>query len=209
MNRHQHHATASGRRGRALPTLAAAALVLALLGGAGVAAGAASGGSGEVSRLRAELIRMTRLVNRRLAPAAGRLATDLPAEREQLGRLREPASTAQAQAKTTLNQLQEMTSVATLDPHYMPALVAAGRAYTAVSGLDPVTGTAISAEYLGLERELTTDGEAIDRSATDANRLATTVKRLREGLGRAQRRARSAERQLQRMRARTIRHKRR
>jgi hypothetical protein len=208
MSRQHHQPTTSGARSaphRALFALAASALVLALLSGAALAAGSGSGGGGgEVARLRTGLDRMSRLANRRLRPAAQRLANDLPAARDRLSRLREPASTAQAQIEVSLDQLREMTSVATLDPHYMPALVAAARAYIAASGLDPVTGTEINPGYRGLDRELASGAAGLDRSAAEAGGLAAAVKSLREELSRSRRHARRVERQLRRMRARAV-----
>ena len=58
-----------------------------------------------------------------------------------------------------------MSATATLDPHYLPALVAAGRAYVAVSGQDPLTGTTINPDYLGLEPELAANVARLGRSA--------------------------------------------
>jgi hypothetical protein len=202
---HRQPKKATGSRGapgRALLAVAAAALVLALLTGTAISAGAGSGDAAKVERLRSELARMTRLANRGLRPAALRLGQDLPAERDRLSGLREPASTAQAQVKVALNELQEMTGIASLDPHYPSALVAAGRAYIAVSGLDPVTGTAVNPEYRGLERELATSGEQLERSAADAGELSADIARLGGELSRSQRRARLVERRLRRRSAR-------
>jgi hypothetical protein len=191
---HRSRATGGGRVSGRAPA-AVAALVLALSAGTAISAGAMSGGGAEAGRLRSELARMTELANRRLEPPALRLAGELPGERDRLSRLREPASTAQAQLKVALSQLQEMSALV-YDPHYLPALIAAGRAYTAVSGQDPVTGTAVNPEYLGLERELATDGGQLNGSAEDAGTLSAGVKRLTQELGRAQRRARHVERQI-------------
>ena len=198
-----HHRQPSRRAsGRAL--LAVSALVLALPAGAAISAGAMPSGAAEAGRLSSDLVRMTELANRGLRPPALRLAAELPGERDRLDRLREPASTAQAQLKVALSQLQEMKALV-YDPHYLPALIAAGRAYTAVSGQDPLTGTAVNPEYLGLERELAAGAAQLGQSADDAGKLSVGVKRLTQELGRSKRRTRRIERQLQGRRARAAR----
>ena len=188
-----------GVSGRAWLTVSA--LVFALLTGSAIAAGATAGDAAEAGRLRSALTQMTKLVNHGMRPPALRLNRDLPGDAGRLERLREPASTTQAQVKIALDELRQMNSFATLDPHYLPALVAAGRAYVAVSGQDPVTGTTVNPDYLGIEPELVANAARLDGSAGDAGKLSGRVKRLARQLIRSKRRAHRLERQLRRMRS--------
>ena len=73
-----------------------------------------------------------------------------------------------AQIGIALDELRQMGAAAALDPHYLPALVAAGRAYVAVSGQDPLTGTTINPDYLGLEPELAANAAQLGARPTDA-----------------------------------------
>jgi hypothetical protein len=183
--------------------LALASIVLMLLAGAALAAATtSSGGADEAARLRSALDDMTKLVQHSVKPAALRLARNLPAEEDRLGRLREPASTAQAQVKIALNELRQMSTSA-LDPHYLPAVIAAGRAYVAISGQDPITGTSVNPEYLGLEPELTADATHLHGEAAEAAKLSASVKRLARELIRSKRRAQHLEGRVQRLRARS------
>jgi hypothetical protein len=181
--------------------LALCTLAFALLLGPAITASAMPGSTTEAGRLHSDLARMAELANRRLRPPALRLARDLPGDAERLDRLREPASTTQTQVKIALDELRQMTSL-TLDPHYLPALVAAGRAYVAVSGQDPLTGTTISPDYLGLERELAGNAARVGSGADDAGKLSAGVKLLTRELIRAKRRASRLAREVRRMRAR-------
>ena len=63
------------------------------------------------------------------------------------------AKVADEQLKAAFAQLQGMT-VGKTDPNYGPALEAVRRAYAAVVGADPVTGTPYAPEYTGLPLEL-------------------------------------------------------
>jgi hypothetical protein len=174
-----------------------------LLAGAALAAAAtSSGGADEAARLRSALDGMTKLVQHSVKPVAVRLARNLPAEEDRLGRLREPASTAQAQVKIALNELRQMNTSA-LDPHYLPAVVAAGRAYVAISGQDPITGTSVNPEYLGLEPELTADAAHLHGEAAEAAKLSASIKRLARELIRSKRRAQHLEGRVQRLQARS------
>ncbi len=177
------------------------ALIFALLLGPAIAAAAMPGGSAEAGRLQSALAQMTELANRQLRPPALRLARDLPGDADRLGALRDPASTTQTQVKIALDELRQMTFL-TLDPHYLPALVAAGRAYVAVSGQDPLTETTINPDYLGLERELAGNAARVDGAAGDAGKLSSGVKRLTRELIRAKRRASRLASEVRRMRAR-------
>lgn len=134
------------------------------------------------------------------AATAQRLAGGLRGGAARLNQLREPASTAQAQVSVALGQLREMNAP-TADPHYLPALVAAGRAFVALSGQDPLTGTMIVPSYLGLERELAGSATGLERAADEADELSLGVRRLSRELSRSKKRARLLERQVQRLRA--------
>lgn len=191
----------SGPARRARPLrLVVAALLFAILVGAAVPISAMSSGVAEAGRLRSDLDRMTKLTKRGLRPPALRLAQQLPGEAERLKRLREPASTTTAQIRVTLDELRQMSALR-LDPHYLPALVAAGRAFVAISGQDPLTGTAINPDYAGLESELATGEARLDRGADDAVKLSTRVKRLTRALARSRRRAGRFGQRIHRLRA--------
>jgi hypothetical protein len=158
------------------------------------------GGSVEAGRLRSDLDRIARLAERGVRPLSLRLTQQLPAEAKRLQRLREPASTAVTQIRVALDELRQMSALR-LDPHYLPALVAAGRAFVAASGQDPLTGTAVNPEYPGLESELTAGEAHLGRDASGAAKLSTRVKRLSQALTRARRRASRLEHRVHRLRA--------
>ena len=172
------------------------AFVAALLLSVAVPALASTGGTVEAPRLGASLTRTTQLVKGRLRPPASRLARGLPGEAKRLAALREPASTTQTQIGIALDELRQIGAPAGLDPHYLPALLAAGRAFVAVSGEDPLTRTAIDPEYAGLATELTASEAALVRSAGDAGEVSAAVKRLTRELAQARKRARRLERRL-------------
>jgi len=187
----------SGRR----LVLAASVLALALFLVAAMPGLAAPNGGREAGRLYLDLGRMAKLTSRQVRPAAARVAGALPDAADRLKHLREPASTAETQLSIVLGELQQMSAL-TYDPHYMPALVAAGRAFIAVTGQDPLTRTAINPEYLGLDHELASDASGAEASGQDAAKALRGVKRLNRELLRSKRRAGRLERQLRRMRAR-------
>jgi hypothetical protein len=180
--------------------LPAAAIVFALLLAPALLVTAMPAGAAEAGRLDAALGRITKLARRGLRPPALRLARQLPAEAAGLDRLREPANLAQTQLGVALDELRQMDAL-TLDPHYLPALVAAGRAHLALSGQDPLTGTTVNPEYRGLEPELAENAAQLDSSATEATALSSRVKRLTRSLAGAKRRARKLEREIRRLRA--------
>lgn len=129
---------------------------------------------------------------RRIAPEAGGLAHALPRVLGRLGSLREPTATTEEQLRAALGQMQQMSSLA-YDPHYLPALVAVGRAYLAATGSDPLTGTAVDPEYAGLGREIFRASSDLKRGAARAARLSHEVKSLsRELTGQRRRAARLA-----------------
>lgn len=202
MHRHRRAGVHRVQPAPARGALAITSAVLILLAGATLAVAAAgSGRTGEAARLRSALDEMTKQVQHNVKPVALRLSQNLPGEEERIGRLREPASTAQAQVKIALNELRQM-SMSVLDPHYLAAVVAAGRAYVAISGQDPLTGTNVNPEYLGLEPELTADAARLHGDAAEAAKLSTSVKRLARELIRSRRRARHLEGRVQRLQAR-------
>jgi hypothetical protein len=153
-------------------------------------------GAGEAGRLGAVLTRSTRLLEGRLRPPVSRLARKLPGEAKRLAALREPASTTQEQIGIALGELRQVGAPAGLDPHYLPALVAAGRAFVAVSGKDPLTGTTIDPEYAGLPAELAASEAALTGFAGDAGKASAAVKRLTRELSQARRHVRRLERRL-------------
>lgn len=157
------------------------AMAVALLSGGAVPVLASSGDPGEAGR---------------------RLSRELPVDASRLRSLREPAATTSSQVGIVLGELRQMSAPADLDPHYLPALVAAGRAYIAVSGRDPLTGAAINPEYTGLEAELATSEARLARSAGDARTVVAGIRRLQRRLRQARRHIRQLERRLPSTRAR-------
>jgi len=196
MSTEPDRATRKPGRGSSAPfaPLALCASVLLLSLGSALPVAATPGAATAAGRLHLALARTTKMARRGVAPPAARLAGELPEAADDVGRLREPASTAQAQLRTTLDELRRMSAL-TIDPHYLPALVAAGRAYIAVSGQDPLTGTTIQPGYAGLEPELVADAARLERASVVATKLSSRVKRLTRALARAQRRAARLERQ--------------
>jgi hypothetical protein len=185
------------RSGARRSILAAAALAAAVL----LVSVPASGRETEAGRLYSALDRMSKLTSHQVRPPAARLAGGVPDTAERLDRLREPASTAETQVGIALGELQQMNAL-TYDPHYAPALVAAGRAFVAITGQDPLTRTAVNPEYLGLEHELAANTSRLQTAGRDAAKVLRGVKRLNRELTRSKRRAGHLERQLRRMRAR-------
>jgi hypothetical protein len=182
--------------------LAVSALALALLLALAMPAPAAPGGATEAERLHLALARMAKLTSHRVRPPAARLASALPDSADRLEKLQEPASTAETQVSIALGELQQMSAL-TYDPHYIPALVAAGRAFVAISGQDPLTRTAVNPEYLGLKRELAGNASSVKENGRDAAKALSGVKRLNRELIRAKRRAARLERRLRHLRARS------
>jgi hypothetical protein len=135
---------------------------------------------------------------RRLAPEAGGLAHALPGVLGRLDSLREPTATTEEQLRVALGQMQQMSALA-YDPHYLPALLAVGRAYLAATGSDPLSGTAVDPEYTGLGRELSRAGSDLKRGAARATRLSHEVKSLSRELARQKRRAARLAGALQRL----------
>lgn len=184
-----------GARRSAL-TVAALAILLLLVSVAASPGVEAKGGG-----LYSALTRMARLSTHQLRPRTTRLAADLPETAGRLKDLREPASTAETQVGIALGELQQMSALI-YDPHYAPALVAAGRAFVAITGRDPLTRTAINPEYQGLGHELAADASSVETSGRNAAKALSAVKRLSRELARSKRRAGRLERELRRLRTR-------
>jgi len=162
------------------------ALVMAAL--AQAASPTAAGTASDAARLSSAIAGSARLARVRLGPEASGLAGELPKAAKQLDSFLGPAATTEEQLSVALGQLQQM-SVLSYDPHYLPALMAVGRAYVAASGTEPLTGTALDPEYAGLGRELAAGRSALARSSAHAARLSQDVKSLAAELAREKRRA--------------------
>ncbi len=134
-------------------------------------------------------------VRRSLRPSASRLAGTIPAEAQRLEALSGPSATTEAQVGIALDQLQQMSALR-VDPHYLPALVAVGRAYLAATGADPLTGTALDPSYSGLGAELTASALAVRQRAKEAAELSTRIERLSKALAGSKRRARRLQREI-------------
>jgi len=163
-------------------------LALAIATLARAASPTPAGTATEAAGLSAALAGSTRLARTRLAPEARALAKALPRAADRIDSLRQPAATTEEQLGIALGQLQQMTVLA-YDPHYLPALIAVGRAYFAASGTDPLTGTAVDPEYAGLERELVGSATALRRDASRGAQLSRTVRSLTAKLSFARRRS--------------------
>jgi hypothetical protein len=158
-----------------------------------------AGTATEAAALSAALAGSTRLARTRLAPEARALARALPHAADRIGSLRQPAATTEEQLGIALGQLQQMTVLA-YDPHYLPALIAVGRAYFAASGTDPLTGTAVDPEYAGLGRELAGSAAALGRDASHGAQLSRTVRSLTTKLSLERRRSAQLAAALDRLR---------
>jgi len=196
MSAHPDRATVSDKRASPPALACAATVVFALTLAAVIPVAAISGGSStDAQRLHADLGRMAKFANRTLRPPLLQLARDLPGAAERLEGLRQPATTAESELRTTLSELRQMRAL-TLDPHYVPALVAAGRAYLAVSGKDPIALTTVNPDYQGLESEIAADAAGLGMAAATARKATARVKRLARALQRAKRRANRLQRQI-------------
>jgi hypothetical protein len=188
----------SPRRG--LGVLAAfllAALALAAL--ARAASPTPAGTAADAAGLSAELVAPSRLARTQLSPEARALAKALPRMAKRVDSLRQPAATTEEQLGIAFGQIQQMTALA-YDPHYLPALVAVGRAYVAARGTDPLTGTMVDPEYGGLGRELTGSAAALHRAAGHSAQLSRTVRSLTAKLAAERRRSTQLATALDRLR---------
>lgn len=174
-------------RGRIL-LATALAIVLSLTALARAIAPSSTSTASEARSLRSAIAGSARLARVRLAPGASALARGLPGTARRLGSLRGPAATTEEQLSVALGQLQQM-NVLTYDPHYLPALLAVGRAYLASSGSDPLTGTAVDPEYAGLGSELAAGRAQVQRSSARAASLSRDIRTLTADLAREKRRA--------------------
>lgn len=176
----------AGPRSLFLPLCVSLGLLLAA---AAVAAPPLATDAREAALLDSSLQRSAAIAERQVQPLARRLAQGLPGSAEELRALREPAATTQEQVKVALDELRQMSIAASLDPHYLPALLAAGRAFLAASGQDPLTRTTVNPDYLGLERELAASQARLAGSARVGEKLAARVRQLTRQLAGARRRA--------------------
>jgi hypothetical protein len=138
---------------------------------------------------------MTRLARTALQPTVRRLLRGSSASRRHLESLSDPAGVTEQELAVALAELRQMRALVP-DPHYLPALVAVGRAYVAATGDDPLTGTPLRPEYTGLEQELATTSEQLGHMAEDAHELRRDVRRLRGRLADARRLARRLDRRV-------------
>jgi hypothetical protein len=178
-----------GTAGRSRLLLAAAlALALALAAIARAAAPSPSASAAQAEQLSSAIAGSARQARVRLAPGASSVAKALPGAVRRIDSLRKPAATTEEQLSVALGQLQQMSTL-TYDPHYLPALLAVGRAYLAASGADPLTGTAVDPEYTGLGRELAASRTELQRSAARAASLSQGLRALSASLAREKRRS--------------------
>lgn len=164
---------------------AEAALRRAAAGGRRLAAGSDKLRHG-AERLQTGVAKARRGVEGSL-PQLRELASGLQRGSEDLGRLREPATTADDELRKAYEALMTM-SVGRADPQYRRAFEAVGRARAAVSGRNPLTGARVDPQYEGLpaslERaasQLRAAGEGAGRGVQDTERLATGLRRLETG----------------------------
>jgi hypothetical protein len=173
--------------------------VLAALLCTAIAQALGSSPPGEATRLRSEVERASEAASRRLRPPAERLGRDLPLEAGRLDRLSGPAATVEGQLTLALAELERMSAL-TYDPHYLPALVAVGRAFLAATGQDPLTRTQVNPEFAGLGVEIAAGAAGLDGDAQAASRVSRGVRSLSRARARSRHRARSLERLLERAR---------
>lgn len=190
-------AVTGARQSRLL--LAAAALAVALASAAiAQAAPNPTSLSSEANALTSSLSAAAQLTKRQLAPGAAGLARGLPGQAERLESLHQPAATSEEQLRLALGQMQQMSPLP-YDPHYLPALIAVGRAHLAATGTDPLSATFVNPEYAGLGNELARGASALRRSAGRAAQLSRQVKSLSRELAAEKRRAARLARALKRL----------
>jgi putative drug exporter of the RND superfamily len=134
------------------------------------------------------------------APRLIRLANQLDAGADGLGRLRVPVEVAQQQLQQTLSALDAMLPTSKLDPSYRRAVQAAATAYGAITGRNPQTGGAVAPGYDGLDAALA-EASAQARAGAAGVRdvesqmqvLLGGLERLRRGADRLQRGLESLE----------------
>lgn len=172
------------------PLFLAVALCLALVvtALASAASPTAMSTASDAARLSTAIADSAQLARVRLGPEGSGLARGLPGITKRLDSLRQPAAITEEQLSVALGQLQQMSAL-TYDPHYLPALIAVGRAYVAASGVEPLIGTAVDPEYAGLGRELDAAHAGLSRSAAHAALLSKDVKALAAKLATEKRRA--------------------
>lgn len=175
------------RRVRVLLALAVG-IALACATVAQAAAPSPAASANAAARLSAAIAGSARLTRASLAPAAKTVAKALPSAAARLDSLQGPAATTEEQLRVALGQLQQVSPLA-YDPHYLPALLAVGRAYLAAAGADPITGITVDPEYTGLRRELAAGRAQLRRSASRAATVAEGLRALSLRLAREKRHA--------------------
>src|SRR5690554_2801321 len=146
MGSNRNHRQAAGPSRLLLPI---AAFTLALSALASAAVPSPGENAGQARQLSSAISDAVEQARTRLSPDANAVAKTLPQAVERIDSLQQPAATTEEQLSVALGQLQQMSTL-TYDPHYLPALLAVGRAYMAASGADPLTATAVDPEYTGL-----------------------------------------------------------
>ncbi len=147
----------------------------------------------ETKSLKATLAGTATIVRDRLGIPARGLARDLSTAAEQSGELQEKATTVEEQLGVALQEMIAMRSTAA-DPHYLPALIAVGRAYAAASGRDPVGGFQLAPGYSGLASALTDTAAGQRAAAGQARKLARAARRVKRMLTRSSAKAGALER---------------
>ncbi|HEX8646557.1 MAG TPA: MMPL family transporter [Thermoleophilaceae bacterium] len=154
--------------------------------GAGELATGAGGARAGSARLASELRRVAERVGA-AAPASRELAAALRDGSRDLGRLQEPAGTADEQVAIAFAELRDMT-VGKADPGYERAFRAVATARGALTGRDPITNLPLDPGYDGIvaalrdsERAAASAADAVDRSAGEAAGLARGLSRLAGG----------------------------
>jgi putative drug exporter of the RND superfamily len=128
-----------------------------------------------------------RAARRELAPGAEELAEGLDEGAGELERLREPAQEAEAELERAFDALAEQMTIGRTDPAYPEALGAVARAYGAVTGREPFSGTPVVPGYQGLDRELAQAVARLREATAGAERLARGIRRAARGLERLER----------------------
>lgn len=138
----------------------------------------ASDGAG---RLAAALDEAATAIEQQAAPGARRLRDGLRDGSQDLDDLREPTQLAEAELDRAIQELNAMTTGRS-DPRYASTYEAVARAYGAVTGRDPLTGTQLDPAYPGLDAALRRASDQLLEAAGAAGRLARGAERLAAGI---------------------------
>jgi putative drug exporter of the RND superfamily len=131
-------------------------------------------------------------------PSVRQLADGLGQGAEGVAALRQPVDMADTEVRRAFAALRAMT-IGKSDPRYRDAVRSVGRAYGAVTGLDPVSGEPVEAGYAGLRDELSRLSTGLAQGAADARRLEDGGRRLLGSLGELERGAASLRGGLRRL----------